>query len=118
MKVVLDEGVPEDLAFHLPGHQTHTVGKLGWKGTTNGHLLKLVESINTEAFVTADKNLQRQQVLANRPFAVLLLSTNNWPAIEQHVSAIAAALQQCRPGVVLPVECGRFIPKRLRKQQS
>lgn len=114
MKVVLDEGVPEDLADYLPGHETRSVARLGWKGTTNGRLLKLLQSIDTEVFVTADKNLQRRQVLGSQPFGVLVLSTNNWPAMQEHVSAVSAALMECKPGVVAAVECGRFIPKRFR----
>ncbi len=74
--------------------------------------------ITTEAFITADKSLQKQQVLAGRPFAVLLLSTNNWPLIQEHASAVAKALDECKPGAVLPVECGRFLPLRFRKQNG
>jgi hypothetical protein len=116
LKVVLDEGVPEDLAQHLPGYDAKSVGQLGWKGTKNGALLKLLESISTEAFISADKNLEKQQSLGGRPFAVLLLSTNNWPLIQEHASAIAKALDECKQGMVLVIECGRFVPSRFRKR--
>ncbi len=78
-------------------------------------LLKLVESIGADAFIRADKSIQSQQVLAGRPFAVLLLSTNNWQLIQRDIPAIMTALTVCKPGVVLPVECGRFIPKKHRR---
>ncbi|MGI4828810.1 MAG: hypothetical protein ACRYFU_11565 [Janthinobacterium lividum] len=114
MKIVLDEGVPEPLIGYLPEHEVDSVGSLGWKGTKNGKLLKLIESIQAEAFITADKNLEKQQNLLNRPFATLLLSTNAWPLIRGHVEAIRLALQGPEGGVISLVDCGTFVPKRFR----
>ena len=114
MKIVLDEGVPEGLCKYLPEHDVQTVRSLGWKGIQNGRLLTLVESVETETFITADKNLQRQQNLRGRPFATLLLSTNYWPEIEIRVEAVRSALKDAVRGEVKSVDCGTFVPKRFR----
>ena len=114
MKVVLDEGVPEPLKQYLLEHEVHSVVSLGWKGTKNGKLLSLVESIQADAFITADKNLEKQQNLLDRPFATLLISTNAWPLIRGHVEAIRSALKETESGRITPVDCGTFVPKRFR----
>jgi hypothetical protein len=115
LKVVLDESVPEGLADCFPGHDVHTSTSLGWKGIKNGRLLKLVESIGTEAFITSDKSMEKQQVFQGRPFRRLMLSTNSWPLIQDHVLVIAQALDTAELSVVTQVECGRFVPRKHRK---
>jgi hypothetical protein len=45
LKIVLDEGVPEGLVNYLPEYEVHRVHPLDWKGTVNGRLLKLIESV-------------------------------------------------------------------------
>ena len=115
MKVVLDESAPEGLGDCLPGHDVHTSTSLGWKGIKNGKLLKLVESIGTDAFITSDKSMEKQQVFQGRSFRTLMLSTNSWPLIQDHVPIIVQALETAEAGVVTQVECGRFVPKKHRK---
>lgn len=115
MKVFLDEGVPERLAVHLPGHEVESAGSLGWKGTRNGKLLAAVEAALFEAMITNDKRMETQQPLARRPFAILILSATNWPVIERHVQKIADALDDAKPGTVTKVDCGRFVPSKFRK---
>ena len=114
MKVILDEGVPEPLAAHLPGHDVQSVRQLGLKGTKNGKLLKAVEAAGFEVFVTNDKKMEAEQQLQRRPFAILVLSACNLPVILPHIGAIQEALDTCEPGTVRRVECGRFVPRPKR----
>ena len=117
MKGVLDEGVPEAVEEYLPGHEVLTVKREGLRGTKNGKLLDLIEARDFEAFITADKRMEREQNLSRRPFRILLLSTNHWPTMEPHVDKIAAALDEAQPGVVYKVDCGVFVPRRFRKPE-
>ena len=118
-RVILDEGVPRKIARNLPGHDLTTVAAEGWAGVRNGNLLDLIERARFDAFITADKNMEYQQPeLRRRPFAVLLLSTNHLPTIIPHVGLIAEALDTARPGSVTKVECGAFVPRRMRKPSS
>lgn len=114
-RIALDEGVPEQIAVHLPGHDVQSVRELGLKGVTNGRLLDAIEAGGFRAFITNDKRMEREQELSRRPFATLLLSTNHWPTIEPHVGAILAALDEAVPGAVCKVYCGTFVPRRFRK---
>ncbi len=43
-KIALDEGVPEEIGIHLPGHDVESVRQLGLKGTKNGQLLAAIEA--------------------------------------------------------------------------
>jgi hypothetical protein len=45
-----------------------------WGGIKNGDLLKLIERERFDVFLTGDKNMDKQQRLGGRPFAVLILS--------------------------------------------
>ena len=114
MKVLLDEGVPEPLASELLGYTVSTVKTEGWRGIKNGSLLDLIATAGFDIFITNDKQMINQQLLTGRPFAVLILSTCNWPEVRQHVPAILEAIGQARSGEVKMVSCGAFTPRRLR----
>ena len=118
-RIILDEGVPRKIARNLPGHDVTTVPAEGWAGARNGKLLGLIERARFDVFVTADKNMEYQQpVLDCRPFAVLLLSTNHLPSIAPHVGKIVEALAAAQPGSLTKVDCGTFLPRRMRKPET
>ena len=118
MKAILDEGVPEALAGRLLGHDVSSVGLEGWKSIKNGKLLNLIEAAGFEAFITNDKRMEKEQSLHRRPFATLILSVPNWNIIRDRVADIQAALDVCEPGSVTKVDCGSFVPRRMRKPPS
>ena len=101
MKVLFDEDLPHNLRPLLTGHNVFTVQHLGWAGVKNGALLQLVEEHGFEAFVTADQSLPFQQNLDGRPFGVVVLSSNRWPAIAPHVNLVTDALKQTKPGSLI-----------------
>ncbi len=115
MKVLLDEGVPRQLAKHLPDHDVTTVPEAGWSGVKNGTLLGLIEAAGYRAFLSCDLNIPLQQGhLERRPFAVLLLTTNHWPTMEPNVGDIGAALDGSHPGQVETIDCGKFVARKFR----
>lgn len=72
MRILLDESLPKDLAALVVGHEVVTVQAAGWTSTKNGKLLALAAS-RFDVFLTADKNLEFQQNLAELPIAVVVL---------------------------------------------
>lgn len=112
MKVFFDEDVPRKLARSLPWHEIHTVVSMQWGGIKNGALLKLIEREAFEVFLTGDKNMENQQQLEGRPFAVLVMSAINWPVVRPHVHIISAAIDEAQPGTVRTIACGVFIARR------
>jgi len=80
-------------------------------GVKNGELLERIEREGFNVFVTGDKNMENQQRLEGRPFAVLVMSAINWPVVRPHVHKIAAALDKACPGTVSRIDCGVFAPR-------
>ena len=111
MKVLFDEDVPAKLARSLPGHEIHTVVSMKWGGIKNGELLTLIERAHFQVFLTGDKNMDKQQRLEGRPFAVLIISAINWPVVRPHINRISAAFDEALPGTVKMIDCGVFISR-------
>ena len=105
MKVLLDEDLPHKLRLHLLNHDASTVAYLRWNGLRNGELLTAAQSAGFEVFVTGDQNLQHQQNLKERPIGIVVLSAQDWPALENNLASIAAAVNQASPGSLQFVEC-------------
>jgi hypothetical protein len=114
LKVLLDEDVPQKLARLLRGHEIHTVVGMEWGGIKNGELLTLIEREGFNVFLAGDKNMQDQQRLEDRSFAVLIMSAINWPVVRPHVLHISAAPDDARPGTVNTIDCGVFVPRPKR----
>ena len=74
-------------------------------------LLRLIEREGFNVFLTGDKNMEHQQRLEGRPFAVLVMSAINWPVVRPHIDRISIAIDDARPGTVKTIDCGVFIAR-------
>ncbi len=115
MKILLDHSAPKGLLRYLSAHEAKHTSQVGWEGLVNGELLKAAETNGYIVLVTADKNIEYQHTLADRPIGLLKLSTNNWPTMKPHIPAVVEAIEQVKPGAVLEVFCGKFVPAKHRK---
>lgn len=97
MRVLFDQGVPAPLKEHLRGHDVKTAFELGWSTLSNGELLSRAES-KFDALITTDRNLPKQQNLAGRRIAILILPTTSWPRLQAMASRIAEELNSLQPG--------------------
>ncbi len=95
MKIIIDECVPHIVKKRLPQREIKTVQEMGWAGTKNGELLKLVEA-EFNIFITSDKNLRYQQNLQNREIAIILLPSNQIPIIINLLSQINEELERIK----------------------
>jgi hypothetical protein len=68
--------------------------------------------------LTGDKNMDKQQRLEVRPFAVLIMSAINWPVVRPHIQKILVALDEAQPGTVNTIDCGVFIARLKRPSVS
>lgn len=74
-KLLLDESVPKKLAASFPAaFEVLTVQQLGWAGTKNGELLRLVKDNGFRALITADKGISHQQNVVTIGVVVIVLS--------------------------------------------
>ena len=105
MRVLLDEQLPRHLARDLTGHQVRTVQQEGWAGLKNGVLLQRAEESGFEGFVTADQNLEFQQVLARARLGVIVLVARSLALedLRPLVPATLAAIGRVRSGEVIRV---------------
>jgi len=81
MKIIIDECVPSIVKRRLPSRNIVTVQQAGWAGIKNGQLLRLVAA-DFDVFITSDKNLRHQQNLASFDLSVIVLPSNQVPAVE------------------------------------
>lgn len=98
MKILFDQGTPVPLRPLLIGHAVETAYERGWSTLTNGDLLNAAEAASYDVFITTDQHLQRQQHLAGRRLAILVLPTTRWPQIQRHAAAVVAAVASVQPG--------------------
>jgi predicted nuclease of predicted toxin-antitoxin system len=117
LRVLFDEDVPAKLARALPRHEVHTVVGMQWGGIKNGEMLTLIEQERFDVFLTGDKNMDQQQQLEGRPFAVLIMSAINWPVVKPHIQKILDALDVAEPGTVKTIDCGVFIARSKRPSE-
>jgi hypothetical protein len=96
VKIVFDECMPAPPRRCLPGLEIFRAQEMGWGRLKNGDLIKRAEG-EFDAFVTDDQQLKYQQNLTGRELAILVVSTNRWPAIKSKSSEIAAAIVSLRP---------------------
>ena len=99
MRVLLDENLPHDLIAPLSKHAVSTVQGMGWAGVENGELLRNAGG-HTDAFVTMDRKLERQQELSALPFGVVLIvaRSNRVQDLLPLIPGVLAALDRIQPG--------------------
>jgi hypothetical protein len=102
MRIILDECVPSLVRTGLPHHDIATVQYKGWAGIKNGELLRLVTG-EFDVFVTSDKNLKFQQNLSKLRIAVILLPSNQVPALRAILPRIDTALANIALGEILEI---------------
>ena len=56
-RIILDENLPQPLRHEFCNHDTVTVGFMGWSGTQNGDLIKLIDG-EFDILVTGDQNIE------------------------------------------------------------
>jgi len=104
MRLLLDESLPHDLAALILGHQVSTVRHQGWASFKNGKLLALA-STKFDVFITADRNLEFQQNLAQLPIAVVVLAArrNRLQDLEPLLPELAIVLNDLVPRTLCTV---------------
>jgi len=100
VKILLDECLPMRLARLLPGHDVRTVRDMKWLGLSNGLLLNAAADF--DVFITVDQNLVKQQQVAGRRLAVIVLRvpSNKIEDISPLVPQLLAILAEVQPGTV------------------
>lgn len=104
MRILLDECVNHRLKRELVGLAVSSVRDEKWQGIRNGELLKRLEG-RFDVFVTVDRNIEFQNVFAEKPFAIVVLVTRNGTLQELRalVPELRNKLPNLRPGTVTTI---------------
>ncbi|MEO8598183.1 MAG: hypothetical protein ABI759_32990 [Candidatus Solibacter sp.] len=73
MKILLDECLPADFRHSFPNHEIHSAEWAGFKGKKNGELLLAAEVCGYQVLITVDQGIPRQQTIAGRSLAIILI---------------------------------------------
>ena len=94
MKILFDECVPRRFRKLLSGHEVETVQEAGWKGVTNGALLKKATD-RYDVFLTVDRNLAFQQNPASLSICVIVIHSpsNRLKDLERHAPELLRFLE-------------------------
>ena len=105
MKILLDENLNWRLARFLPGHDVHSVPRMGWAGMKNGQLLQTAADAGFEVLLTMDGSLASQQNTANIRLAIVGLRalSNRLEDTSPLMPQVLALLPTLVPGQVAVV---------------
>ncbi len=118
MKILCDQNVPRPLVKYLTGHEVTRAAQLGWAELKNGNLLTACEDAGFDVLLSGDKTIRHEQNLTHRKIALVCMSDNHWPIVQQYVPAILEAISQAKPGEVSSVFCGTFVPRRFQEPRT
>lgn len=105
MRILLDECVPKPLKKHLLNYDVQTVVEMGWSGTKNGALLKLMITQNFNVLLTADQNLRYEQNLEKIGVSVIVMvaPSNRLPDLVPLMPRVCTVVAKILPGEVVEV---------------
>jgi hypothetical protein len=93
MRIFLDNSAPASLRRYLRCHQVATAPNQRWERFENGELLKTLENAGFAVMITSDQNLEYQQNLSERKIALIVLGSNRWRYVREHIEEIVAAAE-------------------------
>lgn len=99
MRLLLDENLPDVFKELVKPFLPVSVKDMGWEGTKNGELMKLISQERFDIFLTADKNLPFQQNLSLLTFGLWILDcpTNKVADLIQFAPFVLNALEVIEP---------------------
>jgi hypothetical protein len=92
LKILFDANTLAPLARFLQGHDVVRADEPGWQGLENGALLDAAENAGFDLLLTCDRNVRYQQNFTSRKLALIVLSSNHWPALRRVAARIASAV--------------------------
>ena len=103
--MLLDECVPRRLKLELPGHDVHTVTKMGWSGIKNGPLLRRAAQ-EFDVFLTVDQGVEYQQNLLGLDLAIVIMvaATNDIDDLRPLMPHVRETLSSASPGSIVKVQ--------------
>ncbi|MGF1542360.1 MAG: hypothetical protein ACFCU5_18275 [Pleurocapsa sp.] len=105
MRILLDECVPKPLKREFADLDIKTVREMGWSGTKNGALLKLMSESEFTILLASDQNLKYEQNLQQIGIAVIVMvaRTNRLSDLLPLIPEVREVLFAIKPGELIEV---------------
>jgi predicted nuclease of predicted toxin-antitoxin system len=93
------------------GYTAHNVDNLGWRGTKDKDLLALADAYSFDVFLTADKNLPRQQNVSNYQLRIVILNTKTTKPdyLLPLITQVCSVLHTFAPGSIIVIDDDRQV---------
>ena len=104
-KVLLDENLPHELRFYIPGHDVRTTQFMRWDGTENGDLLNLAIDDGFDVIVTVDRRMPLDHDITKLDIGLILLSakSNDFKDLKPLVPELEIQVLVIKPGQVIEI---------------
>jgi hypothetical protein len=80
-----------------------TANEKGLATVSNGDLIQLAVEQGYDVLITADQNIQHQQNTSQSSIGIVVLLSNRWPLVRNHIPAIIQAVHTVRRGEIISV---------------
>ena len=104
MRVLLDEMLPAGVATLLDGHDVTTVQRAGFKGLTNGELIRRAALSGYDVLLTSDASIPAQQNLKASDIAVVVVRGSRMADLVGQALRIKEAIESAVPNAVIRIE--------------
>ncbi len=106
MKILLDECLPLVFRHSFPTHQAHSSEWAGFKGKSNGELLREAERAGYDILLTVDHGIPRQQHAGGRELSIIVIRsrTNQIEDLLPLVESILLAIETILPGQIVSIQ--------------
>lgn len=104
-KVLLDENLPHELRFYIPGHDVRTVQFMHWDGIGNGDLLGLAIDDQFDVIVTMDKRIPVEHDLSKLNIGLILMAaqSNKFEDLRPLLPELEGQIWSIKPGQVVQI---------------
>jgi hypothetical protein len=102
-RIILDENLPQPLRHEFCNHDAVTVGFMGWSGTQNGDLIKLIDG-EFDILVTGDQNLRYQQNFKDRRISIIELPYTRLDQLLPLIDQIKDAIEESSVGSYIQIK--------------
>ncbi len=105
MRIILDEGLPQQLKRAISGHEVKTVPELGCAGVRNVDLIQYLSEHDCDVFVTSNRNLAPMMGMAGTKITVVILDakSNRFSALEPLITKFHEILKNPLPGQAIRI---------------
>jgi len=105
MKIIIDECLPKRLTRFFQDEDVKTVPQIGFAGWKDSELLKELDKLNVDVFITIDGNIEYQQQFTDRAFGTIIIRavSNRFADLEHFEDELKETVKIVKVGSVVHI---------------